>query len=251
LRRDSLFESQILPAEQVSGDRAPFDQKAYYTITSKTSERLKDLIKNSRKTLLTIAVSLMLGALLVQQATAQSTQISVIPVDLEVGPSPPTDPFTINITLTDFTGVYTWQTRLNYNPALLNVTGASYPSDHIFAGKTTSPVSPVIDNAVGYVLFGNSLVGDEPGINGTNVVLCQIEMRGVGAGVGNLTFHTGVGGTFLLDADGDDIAFTANSGEVTVVPELSSVLLAVFFLVTALAAVIGKTYYDKYTKRCG
>ena len=212
------------------------------------------MIKNSKRTLLTIAVSLMLGALLVHQATAQSTQMSVIPASLTVGAEgvdPPTETFIINVTLTDFTGVYTWQTKLGYDPALLNVTRVWYPDDHIFAGKTTSPVTPQIDNDLGRVLFGNSLVGTEPVIDGEHAVLCQIEMCGVGAGISNLTLYTGVGGTFLLDGNGDDMTFTINSGEVTVVPELSSVLLAVFFLATALAAIIGKAYYDKQTKRWG
>ena len=211
------------------------------------------MIKNSRPILLTIAVSLMLGALLIHQATAQSTQMSVIPASQTVGTEgvdPPTEPFTINITLTDFAGVYTWQMRLDYNPALLNVTRAWYPDDHIFAGKATSPVAPVIDNDVGYVLYGNSLVGPEPGIDGAHAVLCQIEMRGVAAGISSLTFHEGVGGTFLMDPDGVDIAFTLNNGEVTVVPEFSSILLAILFSTTIVAAVVGRTCHGKHTRRC-
>jgi len=212
------------------------------------------LIKNSKKTLLTIAISLMLGALLVHQAAAQSTEMSVTPASLTVGAEgvdPPTEPFIINITLTNFEDVYTWQMRLNYNSTLLNVTSVWYPDDHIFAGLSTSPVTPVIDNGEGYVLYGNSLVGGVLGINGTQAVLCQIELRGVSAGISSLAFHTLVGGTFLLDSIGNDIVFTLNSGEVTVVPELSSMLLPVFFLVTALVAIVGKTYYGKHAKRCG
>jgi hypothetical protein len=182
--------------------------------------------------------------------------MSVTPASQTVGAEgvdPPTEPFIINITLTDFTDVYTWQARLDYDRALLNVTRAWYPDDHIFAGKSTASVTPDIDNDVGFVRYGNSLVGVEPGIDGEQAVLCQIELRGVSAGISNLTFYQGVvGGTFLLDGiSGADIAFTVNSGEVTVVPELSSMLLPVFFLVTALVAIVGKTYYGKHTKRCG
>jgi len=127
------------------------------------------------------------------------------------------DEFTVNITLTDFVDVYTWQIRLLFDPALLNVTGASYPSDHIFAGETTSPVAPNI--GTGYVLFGNSLVGDVPGKTGAEARLCQIEFK-IKTAPGpfdppftcELQFFFGVGGTFIINYDGVKSELTPEHG---------------------------------------
>jgi len=116
--------------------------------------------------------------------------------------------FWANITLTDFTDVYTWQMRLTFNATLLHVTQAPYPADHIFAGKTTAPSVPVIDNTAGYVLSGNSLVGEVPGVSGTNARLVQVEFEIMkepdfgGSVTCNLTFFYGTGGTFYVDSTG-------------------------------------------------
>ena len=128
--------------------------------------------------------------------------------------------FWANITLTNFTDVYTWQIKLLFDADLLNAVQAIYPADHIFAGKTTAPVSPVIDNVTGSVLFGNSLSGAPNGVNGTDARLCQIQfeiMEEPTPGPGNflecdLTFFVGTGGTFLLDSIGGDIASIKNEG---------------------------------------
>jgi len=130
------------------------------------------------------------------------------------------DMFWANITLTDFVDVYTWQVKLLFNATLLNVVQAIYPADHIFAGMTTAPVSPVIDNVTGSVLFGNSLSGAPSGVTGASARLCQIQfkiMEEPAAGVGNfvecdLTLFVGVGGTFLIDSIGGDIPLLKDEG---------------------------------------
>ena len=126
--------------------------------------------------------------------------------------------FWVNITLTEFVDVYTWQIRLLFDPTLINASQAICPLDHIFAGLVTAPVAPVIDNNVGYVLYGNSLSGAPTGINGTNARLCQIRFQIIKAPSPSetlsceLTFFRGVGGTFLLDSFGNDISFTTENG---------------------------------------
>jgi hypothetical protein len=202
------------------------------------------VFKSGRAILFGIFTSLLLASFIVSQANAQGTQISVIPASQTVGEEGqplPTDPFIINITLTDFTDVYTWQIRVLFNPTILNCTGAWYPNDHIFAGKTTAPSEPVIDNTAGSVLYGNSLVGAVPGINGTEARLCQIEFTGMAVGLSTITFKVeGTGRTFLLNSDGVEIEFTANPGEVTVIPEYSSVLLLALFLVATTVVLLNK-----------
>lgn len=130
------------------------------------------------------------------------------------------DTFWANITLTEFADVYTWQVKLLFDAALLNARQAIYPADHIFAGMTTAPVSPVIDNVTGSVLFGNSLSGAPTGVTGASARLCQIQfeiMEEPAPGVGNflecdLTLFVGVGGTFLLDSIGGDIPLLKDEG---------------------------------------
>jgi hypothetical protein len=130
-------------------------------------------------------------------------------VDTDIDPGE-TVMFTINIT--DVVDLYTWQTRILFNPDVLNCTQASYPADHIFAGKTTNPVAPIINNAAGSILYGNTLVGPVAGVSG-NGKLCQIEFKVKTRGSSNLTFLTaGAGSTFILDSEGYDIPYTVEGG---------------------------------------
>ena len=143
---------------------------------------------------------------------ATGTVVRVDPsnmVDTDIEPGE-TITFTINIT--NVADLYTWQIRIFFNPDVLNCTGASYPVDHIFAGKTTSPVLPIIDNTGGSILYGNSLQGPIAGVSG-NGKLCQIEFSVKTRGSSNLTFLTvGAGSTFLLNSLGDDIPYTVEGG---------------------------------------
>ena len=175
----------------------------------------------------TIAILLLSSLAFVPNTRADDTTIHVInPItgDTDFLYSTDThsegDKFWANITLTDFTDVYTWQIKVLFDPALLNVEQAIYPSDHIFAGMTTAPASAVIDNVTGSVLFGNSLTGAVPGVSGTSARLCQIQfviMEEPAPGPGSflecdLTFFVGVGGTFLLDSNGDEITVLKDEG---------------------------------------
>jgi len=187
----------------------------------------------------------------IRQVNAQGTQLSIIPATLTVGTPGqplPTEPFTINITLTDFEDVYTWQIRILFNPSILNCTAAWYPEDHIFAGKMTAPVEPVIDNTAGYVLWGNSLVGEVPGISGSRATLCQINFTGIAEGLSQITFQlTGTGRTLLLDSSypANEIPFTANPGEVTVVPEFPSILMLTMLLAASTGLLLSKKFAKK------
>jgi hypothetical protein len=210
------------------------------------------MLKNFRRrklSFLGILTLILIAGFTIRQVNAQGTQLSIIPATLTVGAEGqplPTEPFTINITLTDFEDVYTWQIRILFNPSILNCTTAWYPEDHIFAGKTTAPSEPVIDNSGGSLLWGNSLVGAVPGASGSRATLCQINFTGVATGVSQITFQlTGTGRTFLLDSNGDFIEFTANPGEVTVVPEFPSILM----LTIPLAASTGLLLSKKFAKK--
>lgn len=211
--------------------------------------------KGVRATLLGTLTIILIITLTIKQANAQTAQLSIIPDSLTIGTPEtplPIGPFTINITITDFEDVYTWQIVILFNPQILNCTAAWYPEDHIFAGKTTAPTSPEINNTAGFVLWGNSLVGAVPGVSGTRATLCQINFTGVAAGISTITFQTtGVPRTFLFDSKDPPnfIAFTTNPGEVTVIPEYSNALLVAPLLIASTGLILYKKFATKTSNK--
>jgi len=117
------------------------------------------------------------------------------------------DTFWANIVIKNFDGLYTWQVRLLFNPEHVNVEAAEY--GNIFAnlprGWQTSPTTPVIDNDAGYLLWGNSLVGNVYGVNGTEATLFRVQFKIMkeppryGQLESYFTFYFGTGGTFIQD----------------------------------------------------
>ncbi|MEM3566813.1 MAG: PKD domain-containing protein [Candidatus Bathyarchaeia archaeon] len=117
----------------------------------------------------------------------------------------------INVSVIDVIDLFTWQVKILFKPTVLNCIGATYPPYHIFAGKTFSSVSPIIDNVAGYVLFAASLIGDQK-VSGSGV-LCQINFTVVGRGISHLNFSRPYGeDTFLLNYDLDTIPAQVKDG---------------------------------------
>jgi len=114
--------------------------------------------------------------------------------------------FWADIVIRNFGGIYTWQIKLLFNPDHVNVVGYVY--GNIFEGMTTAPSVPVVDNTGGSFLWGNSLVGEVPGVNGTEATLCRIQFQiksappRYGQLESQFTFYFGIGGTFLIDDTG-------------------------------------------------
>jgi PKD repeat protein len=131
---------------------------------------------------------------------AQSTTIAVKPssiFDTSLGPG---KSLIINLTVADVTNLFTWQAQILFNPSILNCTNATYPADNIFAGKSTIPVTPLIDNIGGSVTFGCSLTG--LGVFTGSGVMCQIGFNIIGLGNSTLRYSTPYGSdTFLLDTE--------------------------------------------------
>jgi len=171
------------------------------------------LKKQSSIISLVLIATLAMGTLMpISVVSANGAAIHVDPssmVDTGIDPGE-TIMFTINIT--DVVDLFTWQVRILFNSSVLNCSRAFYPVDHIFAGQTTSPVAPIIDNLAGSILYGNTLTGPVDGVSG-NGRLCQLEFKAKTRGSSNLTFVTvGAGSTFLLNSLGDDIPFMAEGG---------------------------------------
>jgi thermitase len=157
---------------------------------------------------------------------APKTQVSVVPSQLTVG-SPnvqlPTPPFTINITVQNVTDLYAWQIVLHYNSTILSTREdlIIIPQENIFKGKVFAPAGPYIKNDTKgtYILFGATLVGNQPGVTGSGV-LCQINFTGQATGTSGLNLGwTALQGrlyTKLLNSKIEQIPISTVDGSVTV-----------------------------------
>jgi hypothetical protein len=169
-------------------------------------------------------------------ATPSSTIVSVVPKTITVGEEGvplPTDPFTVNITVTNVTGMYGWQVKIYFNTTILNCTGAVYPADHVFAGKFFVPAGPMIEQ--NYVLVGAQLISEADLFSG-NGTLCQITFIGKAVGTSNLTLDAE--STFLIDYDIVKMDKTLEHGEVIVIPEFPPSLIALLLITATLAAAV-------------
>lgn len=106
---------------------------------------------------------------------------------------------------------YVWQIMLLFEPTYLYAARAGYTAgstSEFFAGHTTVPVTPIIDNASGYVMYGETLLVDsrEPGYGS----LCWIEFEVVSKPSepyeGHLHFDPSR--TYVLDPDLWDLTIT-------------------------------------------
>ncbi|MEM3010208.1 MAG: PKD domain-containing protein [Candidatus Bathyarchaeia archaeon] len=132
-----------------------------------------------------------------------TTKISVEPTSIIDPTMAPGATFTVKIMVTDVSLLYTWQIKLFFNPAVLECTSATYPSDHVFAGQPIVPVPPVIDNVAGFVLHGCSLLGAATPFTGSGP-LCELGFKVKARGESNLKF-SGVEDTYLLADNMDTI----------------------------------------------
>jgi len=145
----------------------------------------------------------------------------VVPTILEVVPSindfytnttSVGDTFTVDLDVINVTDLFLWQTKLYFNPELLNVTHVWLPSDNIFAGRTIACGGPLIDNTEGYILYGCVLL-DEPAVNGSGTLSSVefeiIEEPSVNESLScGLNFSTPYGapmGTYLMNSTGTEI----------------------------------------------
>lgn len=164
---------------------------------------------------------------------AVTTMETTNPPQIDIGQT-----LTVNISVIDVTDLYTWQVKLYFNNITLEYLDAVYPSDHVFAGKPTVPVSPLVEydlvKKTWYVLYGCSLMGDIPGFTGSGR-LCQImfKARALDGSYLNITSPD----TYLLDSNLESIIFVSIDSNVTVVSEFSSLLLPPALLIIALVAV--------------
>jgi len=185
-------------------------------------------------------LSILLSIPILHAGATASPVIAVVPQTITVGDSLPTEPFTVNVTITNVTNMFCWQVKIYYDTAILNCTEAEFPTDHVFAGKTFFPVPAIEQN---YVLVGASLAYEADVFSG-NGTLCQITFIGKAVGTSLLEFD--VEETYYTDYDLNILDATTEDGNITVVPEFPpSLIIPLFILVTLAATVLVKTAWFK------
>ena len=143
---------------------------------------------------------------------------------------------------------YSWQFKIYFNNTYLNATRAGYTAgstSEFFEGLTTMPVSPIINNNDGYVLYGESLLGEEqrdPGYGS----LAWIEFNVTDASI----LEQLVGGTSIFEFDPEksyymtpDLEYgypEAPSHELVIIPEYSSILMLVIATASITAIIFVK-----------
>ncbi len=135
--------------------------------------------------------------------------MSVDPSSIVNSSLAPPSVFSLTVDVANASQLFTWQILLQFNASILQCTSASYPVDNVFAGKTMVPVTAVIDNVSGSVLFGASLIGSTT-VDVQTGKLCQLDFQVAGVGTSELTL-TGEE-SFLLNGDLNLINSTLMNG---------------------------------------
>lgn len=140
------------------------------------------------------------------------TTLAVVPSSIVDTSKAPGSSFIINVTVAYVTDMYVWQTKILFDPTVLNCTNATLPSDNVLAGKSIVTATPVIDDVGGSVTFGVSVIGSVPGFTGSGR-LCQIGFVVLSRGQTGLDYSTPYGSdTFLLDSNLNVIPAIMNNG---------------------------------------
>ncbi len=135
-----------------------------------------------------------------------------------------TQPFSLDVAITNVTDLYAFQFDLGFDPNVLSVTNIS-EGPFLPSGGPTFFFPGIIDNVGGTVSFNaDTLESAVPGVTGSGI-LVTFDFMPVGAGTSQITIFN----VILLDSNGGGISTLTQDGTVTVtasaVPEPSSLLL--------------------------
>ena len=119
--------------------------------------------------------------------------------------------FAVAVSITDVVDLYAWQFRMNFDPSLLECTGATEGPFLKSGGRPTVLLPPVIDNVAGTILAACMLL-TPPGVSGSGV-LAYVTFHCKGVGHSDLVFQDP--DTFLLDSSSNTIPRVAIGGGVT------------------------------------
>ncbi len=143
-------------------------------------------------------------------------------------------PVTLDVNITDVSGLYAYQFDINFNPAVLAATGVAEGVLFSSAGPTFFDPG-TIDNAAGTItLIYDSLSGAVPGV-GPNGTIATISFNAIGYG----TSSVDLANVSLLDSELGDIEATLSGATVTVADSTTVPDPAPFGLLLAALAAIG------------
>jgi len=121
------------------------------------------------------------------------------------------DKFNVTIHIATTGPSYTWQAKVNFNPAQIKAVRADYTGTGkslFFTPHGTIPVVPTIDNTTGFVVHGESLVGADSVAATADSTLIWIEFQIVAAPQNGETLSSLISvedpaaqNTFILDPD--------------------------------------------------
>jgi len=196
-----------------------------------------------KRNILAVAALLLICACMsVPKAFAQKASLNVEPqegVISNIG-----EELTVNITIKDLPspGMFGYELKLYFDTTYLNATKAEIPSGHFMTPTDPTKIFIVdpgtINNTLGRVSFALTLLAPEGGKTGTGI-LCKVTFQGKAVGVSPLTFTD----VILVDPDAVEIPkanYDINDGQITVIPEFSTVLMVLLFLVVTVSAIMLK-----------
>ena len=173
-------------------------------------------------------------------------------IESDIAELPATEGYMFNLTvwINISEPCFSWQFKIHFNNTYLNATRIGYTAgstSEFFEGLSTMPVPPVIDNNDGYVLCGESLLGEEqrdPGYGS----LVWIEFNVTDASI----LEQLVGDTSIFEFDPDlsyymtpPLAMEKKypevpSHELVIIPEYSSILMLVMATASITAIIFVK-----------
>jgi hypothetical protein len=199
----------------------------------------KPLAERGRTTSLILILVMALAMMSVKRVDAQQATVYLSPATYTVSSVGST--YTVNISVRDVENLYAWALKLYYPNDILSGTNAAEGSFLKAGGVSTFfDVHNFTDNynaTHGLLNVLCSRTSDVPGVSGSGT-LATITFKCTSTD-GPKTLH--LADVNLIDPTPAAIPFTAEDGEVTVIPEFPAALILPLLIVSTLAAItLGK-----------
>lgn len=210
--------------------------------------RLRVKVMNNKPLTLLAAALLLMLTVSTSKVFAATTVIFIDPPEVEV-PEPGTE-FTVKVKIQNAENIVMWQIALRFNPGILECLNVSIPDDNFFAGKDIIAPEPNVTeyNSMGIILYGVA-VFPLVGVSG-NGTLCEIQFKGIAAGVSPLEFLLNPPyRTLLEDPYGEEPPFEKVDGSVTVIPENFAIIALATFSLTTMMVLFKKGRYLRHIKK--
>ncbi|MFZ1990914.1 MAG: hypothetical protein WAW96_14215, partial [Alphaproteobacteria bacterium] len=147
------------------------------------------------------------------------------------------DKFNVTVWVGTSVDTFTWEVKMYFDSSQITAARAGYTggsTSMFFQGHMTVPITPIIDNSAGYLIMGESLIGNDlrPAGNGSLIwVEFQIVAAPPSGGMLSSTLDINNPDTFLLDPN-LNVVPTANYGATysyqSVSPPVSQATVVIF-----------------------